>query len=100
MLKPMTAVRILSDTLALGLPVGEVGYIQHIDRHSMDTGTPYYVRVPSSKDGWWAPECDVQPEEEYIQSTANEVIESVMIDHSLATRNRALFDKLMTAKKE
>ncbi len=96
----MTAVRIITDTLALGLPIGEVGYIQHIDRRDRDTGTPYYVRVPSSKDGWWVPECDVQPEEEYIQSAANEAIESIMIDHSLTTRNRTLFDALMTAKKE
>ena len=64
MLALMTAVRIISDTLVFGLPIGEVRYIQFIDRRDRDVGTPYFVRVPSSKEGWWMPACDLQPEED------------------------------------
>ena len=100
MLNLMTTVRIISDTLAFGLPIDEVGYIRFIDRRNRDTGTPYYVRVPSSKEGFWMPECDLQPEEDYIQRVANEVINHITIDHSLATKNRTLFDAVMATKKE
>ena len=93
----MTAVRIISDTLALELPIGEVGYILRTDRH-IDEALTYLVRAPSKKENWWVPECDLETNETYISQEVDNIIHTHLVDVSLATRNEEMFQTL--TKKE
>ena len=87
----MQRVLIVSDTLAFDVPVGKDGLIVRIDRR-VDEGLSYLVRVPSTKDYWWLPECDLADFSEWASERADDVIAQTMTDYALDTRDQVLFD--------
>lgn len=88
---PMDQVYIVSDTLAYGLPVGEMGYVTAVNRH-VDTAFNYCVRVPSKKEAWLVPECDLLTTQEWTERSAEVAIRNALIDKALATGDKALFE--------
>jgi hypothetical protein len=88
---PMQSVYITSDTLNYGIPVGEQGFIISIDYRV--TGLPYFVRVPSKKEEWWIPECDLLASEEWMEQGIDKLIHSSVIDYALKTKNKEMFEK-------
>ena len=88
----MQSVVIVSDTLNYELPVGSIGYIIMIEPR-LFVGVPYFIRVPSEQKEYWVPERDLMPESQWIVQESERVIRESLIDFSLDTKNKALFEE-------
>lgn len=95
--KAMDRVRIVSDTMNFDLPVHAIGYVQQVDRH-IDTGLPYLVRVPTKKESWWVPECDIESDEQWTSSVIEGVLKELVINHALDTRNLEMFQQTISMR--
>lgn len=89
----MQPIVVVSDTLKYDLPIGEAGFVLVVNR-SISHGLQYNIRVPSKKDGWWVPECDIMDAEEWATQGANHQINQSLMNFALETKNRELFDRL------
>ncbi len=94
----MQQVYIQTDTFNFGAPVGETGYISKVDR-DIDQAQPYCVRVPSKKEYWWLPECDLVSADDWLANEAETVVKSAIVDHALDTRDKQTF-MCATSKRE
>lgn len=88
--KLMQHVYIQSDTFNFGAPIGEIGYIARVDR-DVDQAEPYRVRIPSKREFYWLPECDIVSADEWLANEAEQVVNAVLINHSLETKDRETF---------
>lgn len=90
---PGTEVVILSDRYELGLPVDSFGTVIEIDPTPF-TLLSYLVFVPATRRYYRISEGDLLSEQEYLENEAESVIRDALLDFSLATRNRILFETL------
>jgi hypothetical protein len=90
----MQHVYIQSDVLNLDAPVGETGFIIHIDPRVYNAES-YCVRVPSRKDQWWLPECDLIDAEEWLSGSAERAISDSLVNDALDRKDETAFLSLM-----
>ncbi|MEK8132250.1 ATPase [Paenibacillus filicis] len=99
MLRLGQKVIIIGDSFEQNLPVGEYGYIIAYDRNA-DNVFDYVVRVPKTNKHHFVPGADVELEETLLKLEADRIEREALIDFALATRNAALFRRLMTGEAE
>lgn len=87
----MDEVAIVSDTLNFGYPVGQKGYITHINPDAMNAYA-YVVRVPSTKEAWLMPECDLMPWTMYLSKSVNNAVHTYYTNQALDNGNEDLFN--------
>lgn len=90
----MQQVYIQSDVLNLDAPVGEPGFIVRVDRN-IDQAQNYCVRVPSNKQFYWMPQCDLVSANEWLAKEADEVIKSSLVNHALDNKDELAFKAAM-----
>jgi hypothetical protein len=84
---------IISDSLEQRLPIGATAYIIAIDRNP-DTVFDYIVRIPHLSKNVLVTRQDLSTESDWLHREAERVQRDMLIDYALASRNRALFDRL------
>jgi hypothetical protein len=84
---------IFSDSLEQRLPIGAVAYVIAFDKNP-DTVFDYIVRIPHLAKNVLVSRHDLISEAEWLHHEAERVQRALLIDYALATRNRALFDRL------
>jgi hypothetical protein len=99
MLRLGTKVILTGDKFEQGLPIGEHGFIIAYDRNP-DNAFDYVVRVPTMNKHVFVPKDDVELEESLLQREAERIEKEALIDYALATRNEALFKRLMNGDDE
>lgn len=90
---------IVGDKFEQNLPIGDHGYIIAYDRNA-DNVFDYVVRIPKLNKHVFVPKEDVELEETIIQREAERIEREALIDFALATRNEALFKKLLNGDEE
>jgi hypothetical protein len=90
----MQQVYIQSDTFNLGAPVNETGFVAKIDRH-VDQAQEYCVRVPSKKEFYWLPECDLMDASEWLSNNVDNIIQDSIIDFALDHKDEKTFKLAM-----
>lgn len=82
----MTRVKIVSDLLNLGLPIGQEAYIIAHNRR-VNVAYQYLIRVPALQKEYWVVEQDIAPlkEADTVNDYSREA-EQVLIDAALQTR--------------
>ncbi|WP_195575292.1 ATPase [Paenibacillus sp. 1001270B_150601_E10] len=90
---------IVADRFEQQLPIGEYGYIIAYDRNA-DNAFDYVIRVPKANRNFFVPASDIECEDLLIQQEAERVEREALIDYALATRNEALFRRLMNDEEE
>lgn len=90
---------VTGDKFEQGLPVGEHGYIIAYDRNP-DNAFDYVVRIPSINKNVFVPKDDVELEETLLKQEADRIEREALIDYALATRNEALFKRLLNGEEE
>jgi hypothetical protein len=85
---------IVADKFEQNLPIGEYGYVIAYDRNA-DNAFDYVVRVPKAGKHFYVPASDIELEEEVLRREAERVEKEALIDYALATRNKALFERIM-----
>ncbi|WP_274365459.1 ATPase [Paenibacillus thermotolerans] len=90
---------IVGDKFEQNLPIGDHGYIIAYDRNA-DNVFDYVVRIPKLNKHVFVPKEDIELEESLIQREAERIEREALIDFALATRNEALFKKLMNGDEE
>ncbi|WP_159885220.1 ATPase [Paenibacillus puerhi] len=99
MLRLGQKVIIVGDSFEQNLPVGEYGYIIAYDRNA-DNVFDYVVRVPKTNKHHFVPGADVELEETLLKLEADRIEREALIDFALATKNSALFHRIMTGEVE
>jgi len=99
MLRLGQKVILTGDKFEQGLPIGEHGFIIAYDRNP-DNAFDYVVRVPTMNKHVFVPKDDVELEETLLQREADRIEKEALIDYALATRNEALFKRLMNGEEE
>ncbi|TLS48257.1 ATPase [Paenibacillus antri] len=99
MLRLGQKVILMGDKFEQGLPIGEHGFIIAYDRNP-DNAFDYVVRVPTMNKHVFVPKDDVELEETLLQREAERVEKESLIDFALATRNEALFKRLLNGEEE
>jgi hypothetical protein len=86
MLALMTRVKIVSDILNLGLPIGQEAYIIALNRQ-VNVAFQYLIRVPALQKEFWVVEQDIVPltEADTVKDYSREA-EQALIDAALQTR--------------
>ena len=84
---------ITSDSLEQKLPIGAYAYIIAVDKNP-DTVFDYIVRIPHLAKNVLVTRHDITRESDWLHTEAERVERAMLIDYALATRNRALFDRL------
>lgn len=97
MLRLGQKVIIVADILEQNLPVGEYGYIIAYDRN-VDSVFEYVVRVPKVNKHFFVPGQDIETEELLLRQEAERIEKEALIDFALATRNEALFRRVMNGE--
>lgn len=85
---------IVADTFEQNLPVGNYGFIIAYDRNN-DNAFDYVIRVPSVNKNFFVPAADIELEATLIAQEAERIEREALIDFALATRNEALFRRVM-----
>jgi len=88
---------LVGDKFEQDLPVGEYGYIIAYDRNP-DNAFDYIVRVPALNRNILVPKDDVELEETLLQKEAERIEKEALIDYALATRNEAMFKRLLNGE--
>lgn len=99
MLRLGQKVIVTGDKFEQGLPIGEHGFIIAYDRNP-DNAFDYVVRVPAMNKHVFVPKDDVELEETLLQREAERIEREALIDYALATRNEALFKRLLNGEEE
>lgn len=94
MLKLGTKVVFVADRFEQGLPIGDYGFIIAYDRNA-DNVFEYVVRAPKLNKHFFVPGDDIEMEEVLIQREVDRLEKEALIDYALATRNEALFLRIM-----
>lgn len=89
----------IGDRLEQNLPIGGYGYLIAYDRNN-DNIFDYVVRVPKENKHYYVTAADIELEEVILQQEAEQVEREALIDFALATKNEALFRKIMTGESE
>ncbi|GAB2670982.1 ATPase [Paenibacillus thermoaerophilus] len=89
---------IVADTFEQNLPIGEYGYIIAYDRNA-DNAFDYVVRLPKSNKNVYVPAADIELEETLLAREAERIEREALIDFALATRNEALFRRIVSGPK-
>ncbi len=97
MLRLGQRVILVSDKFEQGFPIGEHGFIIAYDRNP-DNAFDYVVRVPKLNKNILVPKEDVELEEILLQREAERIETDMLIDFALATRNEALFRRLLNGE--
>lgn len=97
MLRLGQKVFIVADSFEQSLPIGEYGYIIAYDRNA-DNVFDYVVRVPKVNKHFFVTGDDIEMEEVLLQQEADRVEKEALIDFALATRNEALFRRVMNGE--
>ncbi|RAU95069.1 ATPase [Paenibacillus sp. YN15] len=90
---------IVADSFEQNLPIGEHGYIIAYDRNA-DNVFEYVVRVPKVNKHFFVTGSDIETEELLLSQEAEWNLREALIDFALATRNEALFHRLMNGESE
>ena len=85
---------IVADKFEQNLPIGDYGYVIAYDRNA-DNAFDYVVRVPKTGKNYYVPASDIELEEEVLRKEAERIEKEALIDFALATRNKALFERVM-----
>jgi hypothetical protein len=99
MLRLGQRVILVSDKFEQGFPIGEHGFIIAYDRNP-DNAFDYVVRVPKLNKNVLVPKEDVELEEILLQREAERIETDMLIDFALATKNEALFRRLLNGEQE
>ncbi|HZG57651.1 ATPase [Paenibacillus sp.] len=99
MLRLGQKVILTGDKFEQGLPIGEHGFIIAYDRNP-DNAFDYVVRVPTMNKHVFVPKDDVELEETLLHREAERIEREALIDYALATRNEALFKRLLNGEEE
>jgi hypothetical protein len=99
MLRLGQRVILVSDKFEQGFPIGEHGFIIAYDRNP-DNAFDYVVRVPKLNKNILVPKEDVELEEILLQREAERIETDMLIDFALATKNEALFRRLLNGEQE
>jgi hypothetical protein len=99
MLKLGTKVIFISDRFELGLPIGDYGFIIAYDRNA-DNVFDYVVRAPKLNKHFFVSGEDIELEEVLLEREAERIEKEALIDFALATRNQALFQRIMNGDTE
>jgi hypothetical protein len=99
MLKLGTKVIFISDRFELGLPIGDHGFIIAYDRN-VDNVFDYVVRAPKLNKHFFVSSEDIELEEVLLEREAERIEKEALIDFALATRNEALFQRIMNGDAE
>lgn len=97
MLRLGQKVVMVADSLEQNLPVGEYGYIIAYDRNT-DSVFDYVVRVPKANKHFFVTALDIETEEKLLAEEADRVEKAALIDFALATRNEALFLRVLNGE--
>jgi hypothetical protein len=90
---------IVADSYEQGLPIGEHAYIIGRDRNP-DSAFQWIVRIPKIDKHFPIVEADIALEEKLLEQEAERVHREALLDYALATRNEALFRKIMGIQNE
>jgi hypothetical protein len=90
---------IVGDKFEQNLPLGDHGYIIAYDRNA-DNAFDYVVRIPKLNKHVFVPKEDIELEETLLAREAERIEREALIDFALATRNAALFRRLMNGEEE
>lgn len=90
---------LIGDQFEQNLPIGEHAYIIAIDRNA-DNAFDYVVRIPKINKNVYLPKVDIQLEEVLLREEADRIEKQSLIDYALATRNEALFKKILNGDVE
>jgi hypothetical protein len=94
MLRLGSKVVIVADSLEQNLPIGDYGYIIAYDRNG-DNVYDYVVRIPKANKHVYVPATDIESEELLLSREAERIEREALIDYALATKNEALFNRIM-----
>ena len=90
-------VYIIEDRLELNLPIGSYGYIIAYDKNP-DSVYDYVIRVPKLGKHYYVTGSDIEKDEVLLRKEAERVEKEALIDFALATRNEALFNRVMNGE--
>lgn len=99
MLRLGQKIYMIADSMEQRLPIGEHGYIIGYDRNT-DSVFDYVVRVPKANRHYLVCAPDIETEEILLQQEADRIEKEVLLDFALATRNEALFLRLLNGDSE
>ncbi|WP_232699695.1 ATPase [Brevibacillus daliensis] len=85
---------IVGDSFEQSLPIGEHAYIIGRDRNP-DTVYEWIIRVPIADRHYPIVTDDIALEETLLEEAAEQIQQEALLDFALATRNEALFRKVM-----
>nr|WP_051330926.1 hypothetical protein [Aneurinibacillus terranovensis] len=100
MLQLMTRVKIISDLLNLGLPVGKEAYIIGHNRR-IDIAYQYLIRVPALKKEFWVVANDIKPLSDSDTSLDySSEVNKLLIDVALKTKQFDIIKNLKGTKED
>lgn len=99
MLKLGDKIIVINDRFEQNMPIGEHGYIIAFDRNN-DSAFEYIIRVPKANRQFYVSGDDVMLESALIEQEVDRIERDALIDFALATRNEALFRRLMNGEVE
>ena len=92
-------VYIIADRFEQNLPIGYYGYLIAYERNQ-DHVFDYVVRVPHLNKNFYVAKEDIEVEEVLIQAEVERIERDALIDYALATKNQALFHKIMNGEQQ
>lgn len=99
MLKLGQKVIIIADSFEQNLPIGDYGYIIAYDRNA-DSVYEYVIRIPKMNKHFFVTGEEIELEETLLQKEADRLEREALIDFALATKNEALFRRIMNGEQE
>ncbi len=97
MLRLGQRVYIISDRFEQNLPIGEYGYIVAYERNN-DSAYDYIVRLPKLNKHFFVIKEDIEEEEVLLKAEADRIERESLIDFALATKNKELFQRIMSGE--
>jgi hypothetical protein len=97
MLKLGSKVFIVNDSFEQNLPLGDYAYVIAYDRNA-DNVFDYVIRAPKSNKHYYVPASDIELEEVLVKLEVDRVEQEALIDYALATKNEALFKRIMNGE--
>ncbi len=90
---------IVSDKFEQNLPIGSYAYIIAYEKNA-DNAFDYVIRAPKHNKHFYVPADDIELEEVLMQQEAERIEKEALIDFALATKNQALFNRVMNGETE